>query len=222
VLYLSLKSIRTGIVIGTLTTLIMLPFAVLLGIMAGYFKGWVDDVIQYVYTTLSSIPAVLLIAAAILTLQAYMAVHPERFDTTADLAKLAAGGEADICVVPAAISDFAPRKTAGKIPSRRGPVSLELEPTPKILTTLRKHTKDALVGFKAEAGVRPAELKEKALALLKEADLDFVVANDVGKVKGAYTAIVIYDRKGRSEAFEGGKDLAAERIWSAIVHGVPG
>ena len=149
-------------------------------------------------------------------------IEAKRFDTTADLAKLAAGVEADICVVPAAISDFAPRKTAGKISSRKGPVSLELEPTPKILTTLRKHTKDALVGFKAEAGVRPAELKEKALALLKEADLDFVVANDVGKVKGAYTAIVIYDRKGRSEAFEGGKDLAAERIWSAIVHGVPG
>ncbi|HET8760781.1 MAG TPA: ABC transporter permease, partial [Nitrospiria bacterium] len=83
VLYLSLKSIRTGIVIGTLTTLIMLPFAVLLGIMAGYLKGWADDVIQYVYTTLSSIPAVLLIAAAILTLQAYMALHPDIFDTAA-------------------------------------------------------------------------------------------------------------------------------------------
>jgi len=83
VLYLSLKSVRTGIVIGTLTTLIMLPFAVLLGIMAGYFKGWADDVIQYVYTTLSSIPAVLLIAAAILTLQAYMALHPDLFDTAA-------------------------------------------------------------------------------------------------------------------------------------------
>jgi peptide/nickel transport system permease protein len=83
VLYLSLKSIRTGIVIGTLTTLIMLPFAVMLGIMAGYFKGWIDDVIQYVYTTLSSIPGVLLIAAAILTLQAYVALHPELFDTAA-------------------------------------------------------------------------------------------------------------------------------------------
>ncbi len=83
VLYLSLKSIRTGIVIGTLTTLIMLPFAVLLGIMAGYFKGWADDLIQYLYTTLSSIPGVLLIAAAILTLQAYMALHPELFDTAA-------------------------------------------------------------------------------------------------------------------------------------------
>jgi peptide/nickel transport system permease protein len=83
VLYLSLKSIRTGIVIGTLTTLIMLPFAVLLGIMAGYLKGWADDVIQYVYTTLSSIPGVLLIAAAILTVQAYMALHPDTFDTAA-------------------------------------------------------------------------------------------------------------------------------------------
>jgi peptide/nickel transport system permease protein len=79
VLYQSLKSIRTGLVIGTLTTLFMLPFAVSLGIMAGYFRGWVDDVIQYLYTTLSSIPGVLLIAAAVLMLQVYMSNHPEQF-----------------------------------------------------------------------------------------------------------------------------------------------
>ena len=47
VLYQALKSIRTGVVIGTLTTLLMLPFAITLGIMAGYFRGWIDDVIQY-------------------------------------------------------------------------------------------------------------------------------------------------------------------------------
>jgi peptide/nickel transport system permease protein len=81
VLYLTLKSIRTGLVIGTLTTLVMLPFALLLGIMAGYFRGWVDDVIQYVYTTLSSIPGVLLIAAAVLMMQVYIETHPELFDT---------------------------------------------------------------------------------------------------------------------------------------------
>lgn len=88
VLYQSLKSIRTGLVIGTLTTLVMLPFAVLLGIMAGYFRGWVDDVIQYVYTTLNSIPGVLLIAAAILTLQVFIQTHPERFATIADRADM--------------------------------------------------------------------------------------------------------------------------------------
>ena len=65
--------------IGTLTTLIMLPFAVMLGIMAGYFRGWVDDVIQYLYTTLSSIPGVLLITAAILILQVYMSHNPDAF-----------------------------------------------------------------------------------------------------------------------------------------------
>ena len=82
VFYASLKSIRTGLVIGTLTTLIMLPFAVLLGIMAGYFRGWIDDVIQYVYTTLNSIPGVLLIAAAVLLVQVYLQTQGERFDNT--------------------------------------------------------------------------------------------------------------------------------------------
>ena len=79
VFYQALKSVRTGLIIGTLTTLVMLPFAILMGLMAGYFRGWVDDVIQYLYTTLSSIPGVLLIAAAILMLQVYMANHADDF-----------------------------------------------------------------------------------------------------------------------------------------------
>ncbi len=86
VLYQSIKSVRTGLVIGTLTTLIMLPFAVILGVAAGYFKGWIDDVIQYVYTTLNSIPGVLLIAAAVLVLQVYMSTHPELFETDVERA----------------------------------------------------------------------------------------------------------------------------------------
>ena len=88
VFYQSLKSIRTGLVIGTLTTLVMLPFAILMGIMAGYARGWIDDVIQYLYTTLNSIPHVLLIAAAILMLQVYIANHPEQFQTTVERADI--------------------------------------------------------------------------------------------------------------------------------------
>tara|TARA_R110002110_G_scaffold166602_1_gene367236 strand:- start:25171 stop:26520 length:1350 start_codon:yes stop_codon:yes gene_type:complete len=84
VLYQSLKSVRTGLMIGTLTTLIMLPFATILGIMAGYFRGWVDDIIQYTYTTLSSIPGVLLIAAAVLTLQVMMTQNESWFQTMAE------------------------------------------------------------------------------------------------------------------------------------------
>ncbi len=88
VFYQALKSIRTGLVIGTLTTLVMLPFAIGLGIMAGYFGGLIDDVIQYVYTTLNSIPGVLLIAAAVLMTQVYIDTHPELFATSAERADL--------------------------------------------------------------------------------------------------------------------------------------
>ena len=88
VLYLALKSIRTGLVIGTVTTLVLLPFAVSLGIMAGYFRGWIDDVIQYVYTTVNSIPGVLLIAAAVLLMQVYIDRNPELFPTSAQRADL--------------------------------------------------------------------------------------------------------------------------------------
>jgi len=79
VFYQTIKSIRTGLVIGTLTTLFMLPFSLALGTMAGYFHGWVDDIIQYIYTTLSSIPGVLLISASILVLQVYINNHPDLF-----------------------------------------------------------------------------------------------------------------------------------------------
>ncbi len=88
VLYLALKSIRTGLVIGTVTTLVMLPFALLLGIAAGYLRGWVDDVIQYIYTVLSSIPGVLLIASAVLMMQVTIEKHPEWFETAAERADL--------------------------------------------------------------------------------------------------------------------------------------
>ena len=88
VLYKSIKSIRTGILIGTLTTIVMLPFAVFLGIFAGYIGGYVDDIIQYIYTTLNSIPSVLLIASAILMLQVYMSNNPLEFENIYERADL--------------------------------------------------------------------------------------------------------------------------------------
>ncbi len=81
VLYQALKSIRTAFVIGTLATVATLPFAVVLGILAGYFRGWVDEVIQYLYTTLSSVPNVLLIAACVLMVQVFLDKNPDLFET---------------------------------------------------------------------------------------------------------------------------------------------
>ena len=86
VLYQSLKSIRTGLVIGTLTTLVTLPVAIGLGLLAGYFRGWLDDLIQYVYTTLNSIPWVLLVAAAVLIVQVFIEQNEASFSSVAERA----------------------------------------------------------------------------------------------------------------------------------------
>lgn len=66
VFFKALKGVRTGIVIGAGTTIVIVPFAILFGVLAGYYGGLMDDVIQYVYTTLASIPGVLLIVAFML------------------------------------------------------------------------------------------------------------------------------------------------------------
>jgi peptide/nickel transport system permease protein len=86
ILYQALKSVRISLVIGTLTTLVLLPLGIALGIMAGYFRGWIDDVIQYLYTTLNSIPNVLLIAAAVLMMQVVIDRNAEWFATAAQRA----------------------------------------------------------------------------------------------------------------------------------------
>ncbi|MGD8236926.1 MAG: ABC transporter permease [Armatimonadota bacterium] len=66
VLFKALKSIRTGLIVGGLTTVIAIPLAISLGVLAGFFGGWIDDAVQYLYSTLSSVPWVLLVVAFIL------------------------------------------------------------------------------------------------------------------------------------------------------------
>ena len=66
VLCMTLKSVRTGLIVGGLTTLIAVPFAIFFGVLAGFFGGWIDDLVQYFYMTLSSIPWVLLVACFML------------------------------------------------------------------------------------------------------------------------------------------------------------
>jgi peptide/nickel transport system permease protein len=86
VLVFALKSVRTALVIGGLTTLVVMPLALLLGVTAGYLRGWVDEVIQYIYTLLASIPDVLLIAASVLLLQVFIDKNQAVFETALERA----------------------------------------------------------------------------------------------------------------------------------------
>ena len=63
-----LKACRTALVLGFLTSVIYIPLGTLFGLLAGYFKRWVDDVIQYVYSVLASVPEILLLIAILMVL----------------------------------------------------------------------------------------------------------------------------------------------------------
>jgi len=68
VLHLTLKGARVALLIGGLTSLIVIPLALFMGVSAGYYGGRIDDVVFFVISTLASIPSLLLLIALIMAL----------------------------------------------------------------------------------------------------------------------------------------------------------
>jgi phosphopantothenoylcysteine decarboxylase/phosphopantothenate--cysteine ligase len=147
-------------------------------------------------------------------------IELKEFYTIEELGKLVKGLKCDYCLVPAAISDFTTKKAKGKIPSRKGALKLDLTPTPKVLKSIRSKTKGVVVGFKAEYGVTAKDLAEKAKVMIKESKLDFAVANDLKDVKRDRTKVIILDSRGGKKEVEGTKSSVADKIWSAVLHGL--
>jgi peptide/nickel transport system permease protein len=68
VLHLTLKGARVALLIGGLTTLIVIPLALLFGVTAGYRGGRVDDAVFFLISTLAAMPGLLLLIALITVL----------------------------------------------------------------------------------------------------------------------------------------------------------
>jgi peptide/nickel transport system permease protein len=63
-----LHGARVAMSVGLMSSLMSIPIGVFLGALAGYFGGWVDDLIVWFYTTISSIPNIMLLIAVTLVL----------------------------------------------------------------------------------------------------------------------------------------------------------
>ncbi len=57
----ALYSIKIALAVGLVTALVSVFVGTLLGAMAGYFGGWVDSVIVWLFSTVQSIPSLLLL-----------------------------------------------------------------------------------------------------------------------------------------------------------------
>jgi ABC-type dipeptide/oligopeptide/nickel transport system permease subunit len=63
VFYKVIQGTRIAMSVGLVSSLISMPIGLVLGALAGYFGGWVDDLVVWFYTTLSSIPNIMLLVA---------------------------------------------------------------------------------------------------------------------------------------------------------------
>jgi len=86
--------------------------------------------------------------------------------------------ESTVIIKSAAVADFRPRAASEQKIKRKGPMSLELEPTSDILAELaRAKTSQVIVGFAAET----ENVLENARKKLAAKALDAIVVNDVSR-----------------------------------------
>jgi phosphopantothenoylcysteine decarboxylase/phosphopantothenate--cysteine ligase len=101
---------------------------------------------------------------------------------------------ADALVSAAAISDYTVEQAPEKIKSGQAELTLTLEPTPKLIDTVRADYPDLpIVGFKVETEGDDETLVERARGLRERAGLAFVVANDASVMGDDGTRALLVD-----------------------------
>lgn len=58
-----LQGTRTAFKVGFLATLLSMTIGTVLGMVAGYFGGWIDDLVNWIYSTFAAMPTMLFILA---------------------------------------------------------------------------------------------------------------------------------------------------------------
>ena len=108
--------------------------------------------------------------------------------------------DADVLVMAAAVSDFAPARPArGKLPRMEG-LTLSLRPTEDILAAVRReHPGKFLVGFAIETG----DLARRGMEKLRRKGLDLVAVNNPLRTGAAFGSdrneVTLLDRSGTAE-----------------------
>jgi phosphopantothenoylcysteine decarboxylase/phosphopantothenate--cysteine ligase len=131
-------------------------------------------------------------------------------------AVLAEADGAEALISAAAIGDYTVETAAEKIRSGRD-LTLDLEPTPKLIDEVRSEHPDlTIVGFKVETSGDDETMVSKARETLARAGLAFVVANDAS-VMGEETTRVLFVYPDSTVEHRGPKTDIGGQIADALV-----
>lgn len=123
---------------------------------------------------------------------------------------------ADVVVHAAAVSDYLPVRSAGKLSSDADELVVRMTRAPKLIDRLRDRAPKAfLVGFKLTSGLDRQERVVVAHALLERAQLDLVVANESARIGEADHEALLISPAGVSDVV-GGKVALARAVVAAV------
>ncbi|MBA2320201.1 MAG: NUDIX domain-containing protein [Deltaproteobacteria bacterium] len=145
------------------------------------------------------------------------------FNSTADLdaalTRILAEDPPDAVFMAAAISDYRPERTPGKIASDHEELVIRLVRTPKILRTLRERCAPGtqIVGFKLLSHASVEELAQVGTAQCQRDALDATVANDLAEIASDAHPLLLCRPDGSTRAFQGERSLVAARLVREIL-----
>jgi len=145
-------------------------------------------------------------------------INCKKFERNCDLIKMIKSEivkKFDIIINCAAISDYSPKKTSGKIPSGKPKLQIELNPTKKVISLIRKNApKSKIIAFKVEDNKK--NVKNKSIELLEKNNLDYVIGNTISGFNSKTNEILIVDKKSITKRYKGKKDKLANIILNLI------
>jgi phosphopantothenoylcysteine synthetase/decarboxylase len=98
----------------------------------------------------------------------------------------------DIVVLSAAVSDYTPVKTEGKISSELDEINLKLVKTPKLIRQVKQILPDCfLVGFKLLVGSTQEQLEDAMEEQRNKAGADMVVGNDLRDIRAGQHKLTV-------------------------------
>lgn len=96
----AIYSVRVAILVGLVTGLISVLIGAFMGLAAGYFGGWVDVVITWLYSTFASIPNIVLLILMVYVFREGTIDEMINANTGGLLAKLLGGARLDSTLIP--------------------------------------------------------------------------------------------------------------------------
>lgn len=148
-------------------------------------------------------------------------VKHEKYTDIKSLGRLLLENETrpDIVVHAAAVADFSPVPSKGKISSDQDELTVTMKRNPKLLAGLRRAygPQPYLVGFKLLSDVSKDELVEVGTNQLLDNNLDLTAANDLQDIRPLGRRVIAITPNGETQDIEGSTKSVAERLVAFIL-----